>query len=90
MTHTPVFSKCGHQSGGGKPVSEERRVTGHGGGGSRQLSSVSSHHRSRDEQPRANLHSEQTHLTADTGVVTTTSLTCFELQYSSRKGNLFK
>ena len=85
MTHTPVFSKCGHQSGGGKPVSEERRVTGHGGGGSRQLSSVSSGHRCWSQE-RKPLKREKT-ADADTGVVTNASSTCFELQYPSRKVN---
>ena len=72
---------CGHRSGGGKPVTE----SGEWGVSSRRLSSVSSRHRSwrRERKPLHN--TEQKQPSADTGVVTKTSSTCFELQYPSRK-----
>ena len=66
---------------------ERRRKTGDGERrvSSRQLSSVSSGHWSWSQE-RKPLQREKT-ADADTGVVTNTSSTCFELQYLSRKVN---
>ena len=58
VTHSPVFSKCGHPSGGergGNPVSESGECRD-----MEPVSSVSRRHRSRSEEPRAKLTQSNT------------------------------